>query len=768
LFIGSLSFSTSVSGLKVSKTVPSVSEVASTFTNRTTKDGLGSNDVNGVYAVGSMVYAATRGGLSISVDGGATFTNRTTENGLGDNDVNDVYAVGSMVYAATKGGLSISVDGGATFTNRTTENGLGSSRVFHVYAVGSTVYAGHECWAYCRTETSGLSISVDGGATFTNQTTENGLGRSSVFDVYAVGSMVYAAARGGLSISVDGGLNFSSKSWEETEVGPGIQIDSVYAVGSTVYVATSNSFGWSKLRNNWFWFDGGLMISVDGGATFTNRTTENGLGDNNVNDVYAVGSTVYAATGCYRLSLKPGGLSISVDGGATFTNRTTENGLGSNCVTDVHAVGSTVYAATYPEYRNPGGLSISVNGPAPTVTTTLINRRFTENPYVPPLVFGEAVEVAKKNFECPKVLILGFRGSGEQPIEFLEKDAFKLLRNGQTYKNWQPKSGFKIPDKYAKLKYTTNSANLYPAIFGQTVGPHVKAAREQIAKIKRLKISQVGIWSVGVDDLEFSTENPPQSAYHAPAVTIKIGPYINQIQNTIKQFEGLAIARQAEGDAGIINQFISSVNQLLGKKTQKRAVAEINNFYYALLLLKQFCPDLDGLYLIGYSSGAIAARFIAANSPANHLVDGDLVDSDTGLPRRALFLIADPLFDGALNAKQQPNQAVYPNDNFTEKNYDQFRKAKGLMMKSSQGICAPKFNENNCEKYSALQETFKITTLCAKGDFICATGYIRNPKNKTHSDYYKLNDVNFKDYKDKTQIFNYRVCDFLRQPSCSG
>ncbi len=55
------------------------------FTNYTTTDGLGSNGVNGVFAVGSTVYAATSGGLSISTDGGATFTNRTTTEGLGSN-----------------------------------------------------------------------------------------------------------------------------------------------------------------------------------------------------------------------------------------------------------------------------------------------------------------------------------------------------------------------------------------------------------------------------------------------------------------------------------------------------------------------------------------------------------------------------------------------------------------------------------------------------------------------------------------------------------
>ena len=103
---------------------------------------MGNNLVYGVYASGSTVYAATSGGLSISTDGGSSFTNKTTTNGLGANSVNGVYVSGSTVYAATGvGGLSISTDGGASFTNYTTTNGLGSNIVYGVYATDSKIYA---------------------------------------------------------------------------------------------------------------------------------------------------------------------------------------------------------------------------------------------------------------------------------------------------------------------------------------------------------------------------------------------------------------------------------------------------------------------------------------------------------------------------------------------------------------------------------------------------------------------------------------------------
>jgi hypothetical protein len=52
----------------------------------------------------------------------------------------DVYASGSTIYAATFGGLSISTDGGNSFTNYTTSDGLGSNNVVGVYASGSNIY----------------------------------------------------------------------------------------------------------------------------------------------------------------------------------------------------------------------------------------------------------------------------------------------------------------------------------------------------------------------------------------------------------------------------------------------------------------------------------------------------------------------------------------------------------------------------------------------------------------------------------------------------
>lgn len=147
--------------------------------NRTTSNGLGGDNIFGIFTSVSKWYAGTNGGLSISTDGGVTWTNRTTANGLGSPGINGIYTSDDVtIYVATgngpSGGLSISTDGGSSFVNRTTANGLGGNNVYAVYVSGSVVYAATD---------KGLSVSNDAGASFTNYTANNGLGDNGVSDV---------------------------------------------------------------------------------------------------------------------------------------------------------------------------------------------------------------------------------------------------------------------------------------------------------------------------------------------------------------------------------------------------------------------------------------------------------------------------------------------------------------------------------------------------------------------------------------------------------
>jgi hypothetical protein len=260
---------------------------------------------------------------------GITFVNMNKSNtDLVEDRVQYVYANGTDVYVANEtwpaGGLGVSSDYGETFrivNQSTTNNTLGSDAVNFVRVFGSKLYVGTE---------GGLSVSSDGGTTFTNyDNNNNSLGENNVMSVFVDGTKIYAGTYGGgLRVSTDGGMNFSHLSNMN-----GSLVREVIVDGNTLFVAT---------------FDAGLSFSSDGGTTFTNRTTTDGLGNNTVWGVFADGANVYAAT--------DGGLSISTDGGTTFTNRTTTDGLGSNSVNKVVKSGGVIYAATS------GGLSISNNG----------------------------------------------------------------------------------------------------------------------------------------------------------------------------------------------------------------------------------------------------------------------------------------------------------------------------------------------------------------------------------------------------------------------
>ena len=333
----SLSLLALIGGFFTVATMPvSPAQGAACFSTKTTADGLGSDDVLGVYADGSNVYAATLSGLSISIDGGTSFPTTfttVTAPAIGSNAVRGVYADGLNIYAATDGGLSISTNGGTSFTNKTTEDGLGSNAVSGVY---DGVSAEDGLSVYAAT-TSGLSISRNGGARFPatfTASTEPAIGSDSVLGVYAVGSNVYAATTGGLSISTNEGNRFTNKTTEDglgSNVVRGVYVDASEDLDLPIVYAATLS---------------GLSISTNGGTSFTNKTTADGLGNNAVNGVYADGLNIYAAT--------DGGLSISTDGGATFTTVTTP-AIGSNNVKGVYADGLNIYAATE------GGLSISAD-----------------------------------------------------------------------------------------------------------------------------------------------------------------------------------------------------------------------------------------------------------------------------------------------------------------------------------------------------------------------------------------------------------------------
>jgi len=288
--------------------------------------GLGSNIINSIFVKNKIIYAATNEGLSISYDEGKNFINRSIEDGLPVMDIKDIFILDKKVFIATwGGGLAISNDEGKSISKTLdVTNGIASNQCNSVFAAnnGQEIYAATD---------SGLSVSLDGGKTFSTKTKADGLGSDAVRKVIVDSNIIYAATHDGLSISTDDGKSFQNKT---TENGLGINMTfDIFVDGGDIYAATM----------------GGLGISADGGNTFNNVNSYSGLGSNYIFGIDVKSDTIYAATS----GPDGGGVSISTDNGETFSNKTSEEGLGSDYVNDVFVLNETIYAATT------GGLSIS-------------------------------------------------------------------------------------------------------------------------------------------------------------------------------------------------------------------------------------------------------------------------------------------------------------------------------------------------------------------------------------------------------------------------
>ena len=274
-----------------------------------------------------------------------------------------------LYLTSTDKGIFISFDGGKTWINKTTSNGLGHDTTRGIFAKGQHIYVGTD---------GGLSISKDNGTTWITKTTSDGLRNNIVNEVFVVGQNIYAATSGGLSISTDDGKNWVNKTTSDG-LGHNIVYD-VFVIGQNIYAAT----------------DGGISISNDGGSTWVNKTASNGLDHSTIYGIFAEGQNIYAATFGGRSISKDGGstwksvshvpcglgsseswavyairqniyvgtrtegLCVSTDGGSNWKKISTTDGLGGNYITGVFAKGRNIYAAVY-EYNN-GGLSISTDG----------------------------------------------------------------------------------------------------------------------------------------------------------------------------------------------------------------------------------------------------------------------------------------------------------------------------------------------------------------------------------------------------------------------
>jgi large repetitive protein len=336
-----LSFNT-VSGI-ISGT-PTVSTLTNTYTITATNT-FGTLQLSISITALPVIYLATfGGGLAISTDGGNSFTMRTNANsGIGCNTVNAVSVdQDGKIFVANNfnmcpGGISASSNNGTSFSflNASLTGFQGLSILSET---PGTIYFG---------TTGGFYYSTNSGSTFTSKTGTLHFDSDRINDIHAPGSLLYIANGfsnvGGLSISLNGGASFTKTSTGLPAMTP---ITGVSMSGFNVFLTTSgsssNGFYLSTNSGTSFAASGslpssykvrylnstvfvatlinGLYKSTNNGVSFTNYTISNGLPSMTIIDVFVYADgTIYAATSS--------GLGISTNGGTTFVTRNGSHGI---------------------------------------------------------------------------------------------------------------------------------------------------------------------------------------------------------------------------------------------------------------------------------------------------------------------------------------------------------------------------------------------------------------------------------------------------------
>lgn len=227
------------------------------------------------------IYAATDNGLSISFDGGTTFSNKTTANGLKSNNVNQVVVDDKgTIYAGTESGIAISKNGGTNFAVY-----LSGYKVKSVKVVDGSVYAG--VWG------NGLFIGKEVNGTYEFKFVIATVPSSNTYYVdtvfvekNSIGSynvlLGHSDKRWGISVSVNNGVDFKYMDLRPNGVS-GDPFDNVMRI--------------SKFNNVYFVGTQGGLVTIDKDNQIERYTTYNGLGGNMVRTV-AVDDlgTIYACT----------------------------------------------------------------------------------------------------------------------------------------------------------------------------------------------------------------------------------------------------------------------------------------------------------------------------------------------------------------------------------------------------------------------------------------------------------------------------------------
>lgn len=250
---------------------------------------------------------------------------------------NEVSVSNGVIYLSSNDGLNISRDNAKSWTNVTAATpGYSSNNNNNAYRLHSS-----DETVLVANYQGGLSISKDAGVTWRNINANNTPGFEStswVGDVFSHGDNFYAIGSkdgsGQFYTSKDGGNTWTSKAptFAESSVGLNSNSNSLFVDGSNIYIGIPSNLGGDVTLK------GGILISKDGGATWTRKIP----GVDGFPGEAATTKKVYSNNGVIYV-LASAKFYISRDGGDTWNEASGITGFGS--ITDVHSSGNRVYVS---------------------------------------------------------------------------------------------------------------------------------------------------------------------------------------------------------------------------------------------------------------------------------------------------------------------------------------------------------------------------------------------------------------------------------------
>lgn len=230
-----------------------------------------------------------------------SFTPLKSENFLTYDSWNN----GQDFYIATSSGLFISSNSGATFSNKTISDALPSNQITSVDAHGNFIIIGSN---------SGIAISSNQGETFLSKTQSNNLSFLMTKDVYINGSTIIVATEQGTYYSRNTGSTF-------------VRLNN----RNSSHISTNGSHYFISTQYGLETYD--LNFSL---VRILDRTS--GLPSNNATTSFATSNYIYAGTSS--------GLGIFNLNGELVETITTKNSLDNNYITGVVEANNYVYIST--------------------------------------------------------------------------------------------------------------------------------------------------------------------------------------------------------------------------------------------------------------------------------------------------------------------------------------------------------------------------------------------------------------------------------------